>query len=100
MCNKPKPFLHRKDKFEIGNDDPRINHDSVYYDDDKIRIQATLEDLEEGVCGGCIACGHVQEHGVEPDARNYRCEECLRYEVYGLEELCLMDQIDIIDEDE
>ncbi len=36
--------------------------------------------------GICLACG-VEAHGVEPDARGYKCESCGAYKVYGAEEL-------------
>ena len=39
--------------------------------------------------GFCLACGSTQ-HGVEPDGRRYRCENCGAYKVYGAEELALM----------
>jgi hypothetical protein len=39
--------------------------------------------------GFCIACG-AEHYGVEPDARNYKCEECEECEVFGAEELLMM----------
>lgn len=38
--------------------------------------------------GFCIACGS-SAYGVEPDVRNYRCESCGAYRVYGADELIL-----------
>ncbi len=38
--------------------------------------------------GFCQACG-AEAFGVEPDARNYRCESCGMPEVYGAEELLI-----------
>lgn len=38
--------------------------------------------------GFCMACG-AKAHGVEPDARNYKCESCGKPEVFGAEELLL-----------
>ena len=38
--------------------------------------------------GFCIACGHEQG-GCEPDAREYQCESCGEYEVYGAAELAM-----------
>ncbi len=38
--------------------------------------------------GFCMACGSEQD-GVEPDARNYKCEECGEDSVYGAEDLVL-----------
>jgi len=39
-------------------------------------------------CGFCLACGNDQ-HGVEPDARQYACDNCGESKVYGIEELAL-----------
>ena len=36
--------------------------------------------------GFCVACG-AQAYGVEPDAREYECENCGEMAVYGAEEL-------------
>ena len=41
-----------------------------------------------GSLGFCIACGHEQD-GCEPDAREYKCESCGEYEVYGAAELAM-----------
>jgi hypothetical protein len=38
--------------------------------------------------GFCKACG-AETDGVEPDARNYRCESCGMLEVYGAEEFLI-----------
>ena len=38
--------------------------------------------------GLCIACGHEQD-GCEPDAREYKCEECGKNAVYGAPELVM-----------
>lgn len=38
--------------------------------------------------GFCTACG-AEVDGVEPDARNYKCEECGRNKVFGAEELLI-----------
>lgn len=38
--------------------------------------------------GFCLACGQT-EHGVEPDARKYKCNSCGAYKLYGFEELVL-----------
>ena len=47
------------------------------------RGRASLDDP-----GFCIACGQEVD-GVEPDARNYLCESCGDFTVYGAEELFL-----------
>lgn len=36
--------------------------------------------------GFCLACG-AEAEGVEPDARNYKCESCDASKVFGAEEL-------------
>lgn len=38
--------------------------------------------------GFCLACG-AERGGVEPDARNYECDDCGEYRVFGAEE-CLL----------
>jgi hypothetical protein len=48
-------------------------------------IEAVQSDDSRGFC---LACGE-DAYGVEPDARNYECEECGEREVFGAEE-CLM----------
>lgn len=63
-------------------------------------VKATTEQVEDGTNGGCTSCGHVQEGGVEPDAREYECEECGEKKVYGLEELIVMNELELVDEDE
>lgn len=52
---------------------------------DKI-IKAVKEDDNLGFC---LACG-AEAYGVEPDARNYECEECGACRVFGAEELLVM----------
>ena len=39
--------------------------------------------------GFCLACG-AEASGVEPDAREYECEECGEMKVYGAEECLIM----------
>jgi Zn finger protein HypA/HybF involved in hydrogenase expression len=50
----------------------------------------------EDLGGWCISCGE-EAYGVEPDAREYKCEACGKRQVYGAEELLLMGQIFFID---
>lgn len=45
--------------------------------------------------GRCIECGAVA-HGCEPDAHEYKCNNCGEKAVYGLEQLLLMGNV-IID---
>jgi len=47
-------------------------------------IQACNEDY----VGLCIACGDEKD-GCEPDARNYKCDSCERFTVFGAEELAI-----------
>jgi len=56
-------------------------------------VNATLEELQEGNNGGCLACGEVQYGGVEPDAEKYECEGCGENQVYGLEQLLVMGRL-------
>jgi hypothetical protein len=45
--------------------------------------------------GVCFACKEWTVGGVEPDAREYTCDECDRAKVYGAEEALLMGVIEI-----
>lgn len=38
--------------------------------------------------GFCVHCGE-EAHGVEPDARNYKCESCGERQVFGAEEILI-----------
>ena len=40
--------------------------------------------------GWCRACGDPAGPGIEPDARNYRCDGCGSRQVFGAEECLLM----------
>ena len=48
-----------------------------------------IQEMMDESGGFCIACG-AEHYSVEPDARNYPCEECGERKVYGAEELVLM----------
>lgn len=65
-----------------------------------MKVKATLGQVEDGLNGGCTACGKVIEGGVEPDARNYECEHCGQKKVFGLEELVIMDGVELIDDED
>jgi hypothetical protein len=52
-----------------------------------------LSATEDG-SGLCLKCG-VETSGVEPDAREYRCEACGERGVYGIEELMVMGLIEL-----
>ena len=56
-----------------------------------------VEDIEpylfdDSYAGFCIKCG-AQRDGCEPDARNYPCWDCGEREVFGAEELFIMDLV-------
>jgi hypothetical protein len=63
-----------------------------------MKVKATMDQVEDGTNGGCINCGEVTEGGVEPDARNYKCESCEQNQVFGLEELAIMNELELIDD--
>lgn len=65
----------------------------------KFMVKATASDIEHGTLGGCRACGEIQE-GCEPDARGYECEACGKREVFGLEELVVMGEIEIVEDND
>jgi hypothetical protein len=44
--------------------------------------------------GICLACEAVAD-GVEPDARQYKCGSCGALEVYGVEELVMMGNVEV-----
>lgn len=50
-------------------------------------IAAAIECDED--LGFCIKCG-AEHGGIEPDARQYPCEECGERRVYGAEEILLL----------
>ncbi len=50
-------------------------------------LTSAIEDDED--VGFCIVCG-TEHTGIEPDARNYVCEECGEAEVFGAEEILMM----------
>ena len=58
------------------------------------RIWPSEDELIEAIqadvmVGFCLACGFEQD-GCEPDARNYRCEDCGERQVFGAEEILVM----------
>jgi len=55
-----------------------------------ISLDEIMNAIESGdYVGFCRNCGQ-EANGVEPDARNYVCEECGETEVFGAEELLIM----------
>lgn len=59
----------------------------------KITLNRILEAVERQLSscdnpGFCTTCG-AEADGCEPDAREYRCDNCGQYTVYGAEELLM-----------
>ena len=53
----------------------------------KITIDAVIEAMSsDGNLGFCLECG-AEASGVEPDARNYKCDACGQMQVFGAEEI-------------
>ncbi len=55
----------------------------------KLKLEQVLRAVQadEGI-GFCLACGHEQA-GCEPDAQNYKCNECDENQVFGADEILL-----------
>jgi len=54
-----------------------------------ISLDQVMQAVESGdSIGFCVACG-AETDGVEPDARNYKCDECGANKVFGAEELLI-----------
>lgn len=49
--------------------------------------------------GICLSCKHEQD-SCEPDAENYRCEECGTLDVQGIENLLVMGLIELTESEE
>lgn len=55
-----------------------------------IDLDQVMQACESNDCiGFCIECGSEQ-YGCEPDARNYKCEDCGAKKVFGAEEILMM----------
>ncbi len=50
-------------------------------------VEARMTSLDNP--GFCLACG-AYHNSCEPDARNYKCEECGERKVFGADEILLM----------
>ena len=61
-------------------------HPSLTIDRITDAVEAQLSTLENP--GFCILCG-LEHDGCEPDARNYKCENCGAMQVFGAEELLI-----------
>jgi hypothetical protein len=48
-----------------------------------------FQEAQELQAGFCLDCGEMREN-CEPDAREYECDSCGEFQVYGAEELLLM----------
>lgn len=56
----------------------------------KIDIDELIEVLEaDENAGFCLNCS-TKHYNIEPDARNYECEDCGEFEVFGAQEILLM----------
>ena len=62
---------------------------STVLDPDQVLDAARESMLGDTYIGFCLACG-AEVYGVEPDAREYTCEECDAHKVYGAPELLIM----------
>jgi hypothetical protein len=66
----------------------------------KITIELSEDEyheLNDAYIGFCRGCG-AEHDGCEPDARNYPCEECGANAVFGLEELLMMGEVEIMED--
>ena len=57
-------------------------------------ITVEAGDIEYGN-GVCIECGYIQD-SCEPDAREYKCEDCGLNKVYGLEQAILEQLVELV----
>jgi hypothetical protein len=55
----------------------------------------TFHEMDDGYIGLCLACKEPQEN-CEPDAHKYTCESCGENAVYGVSELLLMGELEVI----
>ena len=56
--------------------------------DDRVIDAAGYSMMDFDYPGFCLICG-LKQGGVEPDARNYKCESCGAEQVFGAQELAL-----------
>ena len=54
-----------------------------------LEVMQAISDDE--LTGWCLACGAQFHSGIEPDGRGYECEECGEKEVFGAEEILIME---------
>ncbi len=72
--------MQRREKIAMSR--RKITHERIIEAID--RAQTSLDNP-----GFCRSCGEEQD-GCEPDARNYECENCGEFEVFGAEEFLFM----------
>ena len=58
-------------------------HKSIIFN----RVERAI--IEDDYTGFCVSCGSEQD-GCEPDERGYECESCGEHDVFGAEEILLM----------
>ena len=56
-------------------------------------------DHVEGSDGICLSCGEWKYGDCEPDAENYRCDECGAMEVMGVEMAMVAGHIQLVEDD-
>lgn len=62
--------------------------------------EARYRALCDEYSGLCRTCGEERMGDTEPDARDYPCEACGEDAVYGVEELLMMGEVEIVEEGE
>ena len=51
--------------------------------------EAHYRDLRESYSGICLHCHAIKHGDVEPDAENYKCEDCGKKRMFGIEQLVI-----------
>ena len=64
------------------------DHNPIDQDSLEDAIKASL--FGNGSTGFCISCGYHHVDNMEPDTRNYPCDDCDLPQVFGAEELLQM----------
>ena len=87
-------LLYREGCNESNLESKTMTKDHVF------KMSADEYDMMKEESGGyCLDC-LTEASGVEPDAREYTCEECSEPRVFGIEELLMMGLVEITDGDE
>ena len=79
--------LHSNSAEDVGGTPPGLDEAPWYSRLDPIEVLQAIANDEQ--LGFCIRCGSDRDC-CEPDAREYKCEECGAHAVYGAEEILLM----------